>query len=217
MTRTSIARRTGRPTRAETQRRESVRRQAATQSVRHRRKTLPEYLEASEVAVMLEHGVSVRHKLIMQIQWRAGLRVSEVLALDSSDLRIDADPPHIFVRAGKGDKDRLVPMHPDLRRDIQLGYNFEFIGRGPLFEGTTRQSAWEWAKEAQKRAEADGTLPPGRKIGTHTFRHSAARHWLANAVPINVVSRWLGHASLQTTLPYLEILPDPLGQMERIP
>ena len=49
------------------------------------------------------------------------------------------------------------------------------------------------------------------------MRHSAARHWLSSGIPINVVSRWLGHASLQTTLVYLEILPDPLGEMGRVP
>ncbi len=46
---------------------------------------------------------------------------------------------------------------------------------------------------------------------------TAARHWLASGVPINVVSQWLGHASLQTTIIYLEILPDPIGYMEKVP
>ena len=49
------------------------------------------------------------------------------------------------------------------------------------------------------------------------MRHSAARHWLSSRIPINVVGRWLGHANLQTTLVYLEILPDPLGEMGRVP
>ena len=62
-----------------------------------------------------------------------------------------------------------------------------------------------------------GAIPAGRKVATHTLRHSAARHWLASGIPINVVSRWLGHASLQTTLIYLQILPDPLGDMDRVP
>ena len=60
-------------------------------------------------------------------------------------------------------------------------------------------------------------IPEGMKVGTHTLRHSAARHWLSSGIPINVVSRWLGHAGLQTTLIYLEILPDPLGEMGRVP
>ena len=68
-----------------------------------------------------------------------------------------------------------------------------------------------------ERAVALGAMSAGRKVGTHTLRHSAARHWLSSGIPINVVSRWLGHAGLQTTLVYLEILPDPLGEMGRVP
>ncbi|MCH7971706.1 MAG: tyrosine-type recombinase/integrase [Chloroflexi bacterium] len=53
--------------------------------------------------------------------------------------------------------------------------------------------------------------------GLHTLRHSAARYWLLNDVPINVVSKWLGHANLQTTMVYLELVADPGGFMERVP
>ena len=60
-------------------------------------------------------------------------------------------------------------------------------------------------------------IAEGRKVGTHTFRHSAARHWLGSGIPINVVSKWLEYASIQTTLVYLEVLLDPLGDMQRVP
>ncbi|PKB62793.1 MAG: hypothetical protein BZY67_03335 [SAR202 cluster bacterium Io17-Chloro-G1] len=60
-------------------------------------------------------------------------------------------------------------------------------------------------------------MPAVRKAATHTLRHSAARHWLSSGIPINMGSRWLSHSSLQTTLIYVEILPDPLGEMGRAP
>ena len=88
--------------------------------------------------------------------------------------------------------------------------------RGRIIEAS-RATAWRWLKEALGRAEELGVNTLGRSIGTHTLRHSAARHWLASGVPINVVSRWLGHASIQTTLVYLEVLPDLFGEMERVP
>ena len=66
-------------------------------------------------------------------------------------------------------------------------------------------------------AETLGALPVGKQIGTHTLRHSYARHLLANGIPINRLSRWLGHANLQTTFIYLEVLPDPLGDIHRVP
>ena len=54
-------------------------------------------------------------------------------------------------------------------------------------------------------------------MATHSLRHSFARHCLANGVPTNPVSVWLGHASLQTTLIYLQIMPDPGNDMARVP
>ena len=74
----------------------------------------------------------------------------------------------------------------------------------------------EWRPAKAERAVEIEAIPEGRKVGTHTLRHSAARHWLSSGIPINVVSRGLGHAGLQTTLIYLEILPDPLGEMGRV-
>ena len=72
-------------------------------------------------------------------------------------------------------------------------------------------------KQAQAKAVELGAMKPGRKVATHTLRHSCARHWLLNGIPINYVSRWLGHASIQTTLVYLELVPDPTGSLSTIP
>ena len=57
----------------------------------------------------------------------------------------------------------------------------------------------------------------GVEIGTHTLRHSYARHLLMNGTQINYLSRWLGHSSSQTTLTYLELVPDPSGGLDRAP
>ena len=57
----------------------------------------------------------------------------------------------------------------------------------------------------------------GKRIGTHTLRHSYARHYLLNGVPINHLSRWLGHSSIQTTLIYLELVLGPTGSVASIP
>jgi len=148
------------------------------------------------------------------VQWRAGLRISEALALDVTDLRLDGDFPTLRVRQGKGGKDRVVPVHPELASGLRSALAFGNI-KGPLFDAS-RSTGWRWLKQALRRAEELGSISPGRRVGTHTLRHSAARHWLESGVPINHVSKWLGHASLQSTLVYLEILPDPSGYMERV-
>ena len=212
----ALAKRTGRPTKAETQQKKSVVQQRASGNVA-KRQTLPEYLEASEVDVLVDHADGFRQKLLMRLMWRAGLRVSEALDLMPADIRLEDEPPVLFIREGKGSKDRLVPVHISLKADLMTAQDVEVIpARGIIFK-ESRFTAWRWVKAAQKRAEVSGRLPQGRVIKPHTLRHSAARHWLVSGVPINTVQRWMGHAGLSTTLIYLEILPDPTGYMERVP
>lgn len=128
---------------------------------------------------------------------------------------MDGDQPVLRVENGKGGKHRMVPAHPELvaALDLVLAY---WPGGDQLFDADP-STAWRWVRRAYTRAAEMGLIAPGRRVGTHTLRHSAARHWLASGVPINVVSRWLGHASIATTLRYLAILPDPTGYMERVP
>ncbi len=181
-----------------------------------RRQSLPEYLEPGQIDVLMQLAPHAQARLIILAQWRAGLRISEALALEVADLNLDDDNPTLRVREGKGGKDRLVSVHPELGAPLRNFLAFSKVRRGPIFD-TSRSTGWRWLKTALERAVELNQIPPGRKVATHTLRHSAARHWLASGVPINVVSRWLGHASLQTTLIYLEVLPDPTGYMERVP
>jgi len=181
-----------------------------------RRTSLPEYLEPAEIDSLLQVAPHAQARLIMLVQWRAGLRISEVLAVEVADLELDGDNPTLRVREGKGGRPRVVPVHPELGAAFHNFLSYSNVRRGAIFS-TSRSSAWRWLKTALDKAVELNQIPIGRKVATHTLRHSAARHWLANGVPINVVSRWLGHASLQTTLVYLEILPDPSGHMDRVP
>ena len=61
------------------------------------------------------------------------------------------------------------------------------------------------------------TSPKDRGLAPLTFRCSYARHLLLHGVPINYVSRWLVDRSIQTTLIYLELVPDPAGRLAGIP
>ncbi len=66
-------------------------------------------------------------------------------------------------------------------------------------------TAWRWVQRAYARAVELGALPVGKHITTHTLRHSSARHWLASGIPINVVSRWLGHSESGSVMSSVEI------------
>ena len=178
--------------------------------------TLPEYLEAREVQAVLATSPNPRARLLMLLQWRAGLRVSEALDLQAADLSLDSDQPTIRVRSGKGGRSRIVPVHPELQNALVAVLQFADISRGTII-GVSRSTAWRWVQSAVDRAVELGALPAGRQIGTHTFRHSYARHLLLHGVPINYLSRWLGHKSITTTLIYLELVPDPAGRLAGVP
>ena len=191
-------------------------RAAVQQSPGEKGSTLPEYLEAHEVQAVLTAAPHSRARLLFLLQWRAGLRVSEALALEPADLSLDTDLPTLRVRQGKGRRARIVPVHPELQNALAAVLQFAGTGRGPIV-GASRSTAWRWVQEARSRAVELGALTAGRRVGTHTFRHSYARHLLLHGVPINYLSRWLGHRSIQTTLIYLELVPDPVGRLSTVP
>ena len=178
---------------------------------------LPEYLDRPEVEALIAAAPHGRAKLLMLMQWRAGLRVSEAIAVERRDLTLGVDRPTLRVRMGKGHRARVVPVHPELETVLMMYLALLPRGhQGPLI-GVARQNAWAWVKQSLRLCEKAGQIAPGRKIGTHTLRHSYARHLLMHGVPINYVSRWLGHATLSTTLIYLALLPDPAGSLALVP
>ena len=179
-------------------------------------KRLPEYLESDEVNAVIRAAEDPRAKLLMLTQWRAGLRVSEALGLEVRDLSLDSDLPTVRVRSGKGRKARVVPVHPELAVGFRMALSYGNVREGRLIEAH-RSTAWRWVQAAVERAEKLGAIAPGRRVGTHTLRHSYARHLLVNGIPINYLSRWLGHSSIQTTLIYLELVPDPTGSLATVP
>ena len=178
-------------------------------------KKLPEYMTAAEVAGIIQASHNPNARLLMLCMWRAGLRVSEALGLRTQDLSLDDEPPVLRVRRGKGRRQRIVPIHPELEQALRVAIQYGNL-RGRMFD-IGRSTAHNWIRSAANRAEELGVIEPGRKISSHVFRHSFARHALQNGVPINQLSLWLGHAHIQSTLIYLELTPDPTGQLRYVP
>ena len=115
------------------------------------------------------------------------------------DLSLDtATPTRECVEGGKT---RLVP-HPELHGALSSALAYGDISQGRLIEAHTT-TAWRWVKTAVRRAEAAPQL--------------RSTHLLMNGIPINYLSRWLGHSSIQTTLIYLELVPDPTGSLAMVP
>ena len=176
---------------------------------------LPEYLLKSEIDSILRCAPNQKARLLILIQWRSGLRVSEALNLEKKDLKLDNEHPTIDVLNGKGGKSRTVPVHPELLNALKAVLDFADIGDGKLIKAN-RGTAWRWIQKSVDSAEELGLIAKGKKVGTHTLRHSYARHLLSNGVPINLLSGWMGHSNIETTLIYLKIIPDPLHVLDNV-
>ena len=85
------------------------------QSPREKVFNLPQYLERVEIEAVIAAAPNPMAKLLMLEQWRAGLLVSEGLALEKRDLFLDSGRPTLRVRRGEGNKARVVTMHPELQ------------------------------------------------------------------------------------------------------
>ena len=177
----------------------------------------PEYLEAHQVEALIRAAPDPRARLLFLIEWRAGLRISEALALEARDLSLEGELPSLHVREGKGSKPRIVPVHPELRAALTSALQFGDVGREDRLIRVSRATADRWIKKAAARAMELAVIPAGRRVSNHTLRHSYARHLLAHGRPINFVSRWLGHGSIHPTLIYLELVPDPTGSLASVP
>jgi len=200
-----------------------------TQTLQNSKETvrakLPHYLEPKEIEILIDYAANHSRMAanFMLTMWRAGLRVSEAVNLEARDLRFKTDRPQLHIRNAKGHKERFVPAHPELLRT--LTEHCQYIrakGKNPLFiversgQKASRQTGHGWVVSALVRAIRDRALPIGTVVSPHTFRHSAARHWLAQGVQINTVQLWLGHSNLDTTLIYLQLVPDAGGVMENV-
>ncbi len=144
------------------------------------------------------------------------LRVSEELALEVGYLSLDVELPTLRVRQGKGIKPRIVPVHPELHSTLSSALQFGNIAENDKIVKASRSTADRCIREATAAAQRYGTIAPGQRISNRTLRHSYAQHLLTGGIPINYLSRWLGHSSIQTTLIYLELMPDPTGSLAMV-
>ena len=125
-----------------------------------RLKPLPQYLEAHEVNAIIRAADDPRARLLMLEQWRAGLRVSEALALEVADLSLDVELPTLRVRSGKGRKARVVPVHPELGAAFQTALAYGNVSEGRIIDAH-RSTAWRWVQKAVERAEQLGAIAAG--------------------------------------------------------
>jgi site-specific recombinase XerD len=157
-------------------------------------------------------------RVIVQTTYACGLRASEVRAVRVAD--IDSSRMLLWVRRGKGQKDRGVPLSPVLLEALR-GHWRQWRPTTWLFPGqsaTGQRSLGALQRVVQRAVRAAGLT---KKASLHTLRHSYATHLLEAGVDVVTIQRLLGHRDLQTTARYLHLTVPQLGRtaglLEQLP
>jgi integrase len=175
-----------------------------------REQRLPTVLSRQEVGSILTTVRTPQNKAYLTTTYSCGLRLTEALHLQISD--IDSDRMRIHVHRGKGAKDRYVPLPEStlhiLRSYWKLHRNptwiFPRLGRSGK-EGPTAQSPMNKGSVQGALRRVLKQLKLKKRISVHTLRHSYATHLLEAGVNIRRIQQYLGHSSLNTTMVYLHL------------
>jgi integrase/recombinase XerD len=175
-----------------------------------REERLPEIPDRDTVFRVLSLVNTFHNFVYFSTVYSCGLRLQEALDLKVGD--IDGSRMMIHVHAGKGAKDRYVPLPSQtlelLRRYWKTHRNpsliFPALGRG--------HARGPVSTVPMNRASVQGALVRAvrkagitKKLSVHTLRHAYATHLLEEGVNIRVIQRYLGHANLETTMRYLHL------------
>lgn len=182
---------------------------------------LPVVLARAEVAAVLGAVRAVRFRACLELIYHCGLRVGEAVRVEVRDLHESrTEHPRLHVRCGKGGGDRFVPMHPRLVAQLRDWWRqhqhptWLFPGPGPGWRerGRTALEAAAKATSHLSVSAVQNTFGLARAQSginaaatPHTLRHSYATHLLEEGVSLLQISRYLGHASLDTTVIYTHL------------
>lgn len=180
------------------------------------KRLLPEVLACNEIESMLQvldqsKPDAVRNKAMVEVLYACGLRVSELVSLNTHNIYSDEG----FIRViGKGNKERLVPISQSALKQIEL-YKIAFRNHlnpqvphdSILFltrhgKAMSRISVFYIIKELAQKANLSKNISP------HTFRHSFATHLVECGADLRSVQAMLGHESIITTEIYTHLSKD---------
>jgi integrase/recombinase XerC len=184
------------------------------------KKSLPSFLTVEQAGVLVEAPLTVdklRDAAIFEVLYGCGLRVSECVGLDLVDLESDM----VRVRAGKGRKDRLVPLGEQARTAILawLALRPRLAPSGAA-GGAERSGIVDpssdalfvnarggrvTARSVRRFLDAHAQTAGVPKTHPHALRHSYATHLLGSGADLRAIQELLGHASLKTTARYAHV------------
>jgi integrase/recombinase XerD len=145
--------------------------------------------------------LGLRDRAMLETLYATGLRVSELVALKTFEVNLDANVVRVL---GKGSKERLVPLGEEAAHWISVYIKQRKSGPNALFvtergSGMTRQAFWYLIRRYGARAI------PGKKLSPHVLRHAFATHLVNHGADLRVVQLLLGHADISTTQIYTHV------------
>ena len=170
------------------------------------RRRLPTVLSREEVSALINAAGTLFRRTLLMTLYGTGMRRSELAHLKVGD--IDSQRMIIRVVAGKGGKDRDLPLSPTLLETLREYwrwrkpklYLFPTRTRGlPVEEPISDKTVWIACSEAARRAGINKRVTP------HTLRHSWATHLLEAGTDLRTIQVLLGHGDLETTAQYLHL------------
>ena len=163
----------------------------------------PTVLTKQEVQDLINSISNEKHKLMIEIMYSAGLRVSELVMLKVKDL--DLKNNYGYVRSGKGNKDRIFIVAQRLVSKIEnhimnnLLESDNYLFKGQKYSYYSQRSIQEIVKKAAKNAKIK------KNVHCHTLRHSFATHLVEDNYDVATIQSLLGHNSAETTMMYIHM------------
>jgi integrase/recombinase XerD len=166
---------------------------------------LPHYLTKEEMQQLISACRSPKQKAIVELFYSSGLRLEELRLLKLTD--IDSKSNRIFVRNGKGRKDRYTLLSKRVVETLRNYYRTQKVK--PLvflFEGKTpSKPMWAGAIQYSVRLAYKYAGLQHKEHKTHALRHSFATHLLDAGIDIHTIKELLGHCDIKTTMVYLHL------------
>lgn len=179
-----------------------------------------EQLEKLLDSIDAKTGYGQRDRAVFELMYVTGCRISEVCALQVED--VDFSSHEVFIRQGKGRKDRIVPLGKVAALYVEKWIHYGrkwFYGTessGPLFLNEQGGPIAASAIRARLKVYLKKVGLDDRGFSPHSIRHSCATHLLENGADIRYVQELLGHESLETTVRYTEGVVSGLKKLHRM-
>lgn len=175
-------------------------------------KKLPQILTGREVELLLAQPVStdpkgLRDKAMLEVMYATGIRVSELIDLNISDVNLDLG----IIKCSSAKKNRAIPLYPAALKALSLyikdvrvamvadpSEQALFVNIGGM--RMSRQGFWKILKHYQAKAGIEKDITP------HTLRHSFAVHLLENGADLSSLQELMGHSDISSTQMYTQMI-----------